>query len=167
MENSISMPASQVMRKFSKIEEIVKCILDTRQDAYNRGFPGQLILGFHWQATQVVELLEQLDAKLIELDQLKIHRFEYDYKSETVYLSIMGESQFHFQVQAGTRRHIEYHLAKLAARTTMDDSEIHFLVQSIYERGTADIEYEGKIFTQVDISFAQPGTLPSLVCEIS
>ncbi|KAH6635636.1 hypothetical protein B0J18DRAFT_407134 [Chaetomium sp. MPI-SDFR-AT-0129] len=158
---------SQVIRKFSTVEEIVLCIIHTRQDAFDRKFPGQLILGFQWQATEVAELLEQLDAVLIELGKSKIHRFEYDFKSETLYLSIMGESRFHYQVLAGTRRHIEYHLAKLDARAKTDDSGIRSLVRSIYEYGTADIEYEGKIFTQADVSFAQPGTLPSLVCEVS
>ncbi len=155
------------MRDFSTIEEIIQCISDTRQDAYNREFAGQLILGFHWQASQVDELLEQLVAKLAERDEHKIHRFEYDYESETVYLHILGESELHYQVQAGIRRYIEHRLAELAALATMDDPELRHLIRSIKERGTFLIKHESKICKQADVSFGQAGTLPSLVCEVS
>ncbi len=156
-----------MVRDFSTIEEIIQCISDTRQDAYNREFAGQLILSFHWQASQVDELFEQLDARLAELDEPKIHRFEYDYESETVYLDIMGESELHYQVKAGIRRYIEDRLAELVTLATMDDPEIRRLIRSIKERGTVLIKYESKIRKQADVSFGQAGTLPSLVCEVS
>ncbi len=158
---------SQVVRDFSTIEEIIQCIFDTRQDAHNREFAGQFILGFHWQASQVDELLEQLDDQLAEADEPKIHRFEYDYESETVYLDIMGESDLHYQVQAGLRRCIEDHLAELPTLATIDDPEIRHLIRSIKERGTVLIKHESKIRKQADVSFGQAGTLPSLVCEVS
>lgn len=153
------------MRNFSTIEEIVQCISDTRQDAHNHEFAGQLILSFHWQVSQVDELLQQLVAKLAERDDYNIHRFEYDYESETVYLHIMGESELHYPVQAGIRRYIEDRLAELVALTTTD--EIHHLIRSIKGRGTFRIEYKSKLCKQADISFGRVGTLPSLVCEVS
>jgi hypothetical protein len=126
-----------------------------------------LIIGFHWQASQVRDLSEQLDARLLELDQIKIRRFEYDYESETVYLDVMGESEFHYQVQAGLRRYIENRIAELSALATIDDPEIHSLIRSVKERGTFLMEYGDKICKQADVSFGPVGSLASLVCEVS
>ncbi len=156
---------SQVVRDFSTIEEIIQCIFDTRQDAHNREFAGQLTLAFHWQASEVDELSEQLDARLVELDEQKIRRFEYDYKSETVYLDIMGESTLHVKVQNGLRDYIKNQILKW--RATAIDTRIRDLFRSIDEPGTADIKYESKIRKQPDGSFGQAGTLPSLVFEVS
>ena len=156
---------SQVVREFSTIEEIIKCIFDTRQDAHNREFAGQLILGFHWQASKVDELFEQLDAGLAERNEPKIHRSEYDYESETVYLNIMGESTLHSKVQNGLRDYIKNQILKW--RATANDARIRDLFKSIDEPGTADIKYESKIRKQPDGSFGQAGTLPSLVFEVS
>lgn len=147
------------------MEEIIQCILDTRQDAYNCEFAGQLILGFHWQARKVDELFEQLDARLAELDELKILRSEYDYESETVYLNIMGESTLHFRVQSGLRDHIKNQILKW--RATADDARVRDLFRSIDEPGTASIKYESKMRKQPDGSFGLAGTLPSLVFEVS
>ncbi|KAK3305047.1 uncharacterized protein B0T15DRAFT_567150 [Chaetomium strumarium] len=107
-----------------------------------------LILGFNWQASQVDDLPEQLDARLIELDQTKIRRFEYDYETETVYLDIMSEFPFHYQLLVAT-----------------EDTTIRDLIRSAKEQGTASIKDENKLRKQADFSFGQVGTLPSLVCE--
>ncbi|KAK4148419.1 hypothetical protein C8A00DRAFT_47698 [Chaetomidium leptoderma] len=145
-----SQNSSAVMRDFSTIEEIIQYIVNTRQDLSTRNCDraGESILGFHWQASGVDELFEQLDARLVELDELKIHRFEYDYKSETVYLDIMGDSRLHFKVQIGLRGHIKNHIAKSLATT--NDARIRDLLRSIDEPGTAVIKYESKIYKQPD-----------------
>jgi hypothetical protein len=113
----------------------------------------------------VDDLSEKLDARLIQLDQPKIRRFEYDYESETVYLDIMGESVLHYKVQIGLRDHIKNHIAKLLA--TANDPTIRDALRSVDEPGTANIKSDGKMFKQADVSFGQAGTLPSLVCEVS
>ncbi|KAK3896504.1 hypothetical protein C8A05DRAFT_48452 [Staphylotrichum tortipilum] len=156
-----------VVRDFSAIEEIIECIVNTRQDlsAHDCDCAGESILSFHWQASEVDELSEQLDARLVELDEPNIRRFEYDYESETVYLDIMGESTLHYQVQRRLRNYINSRIAQLLAMT--NDARIRDLLRSIEELGTADIKYESKICKQPDASFGQAGTLPSLVCEVS
>lgn len=68
---------------------------------------GESILAFHWRASKVDGLSEQLDARLVKLDEQNIHRFEYDYKSETVYLKIMRESTLYFKVRTGLRHCIK------------------------------------------------------------
>lgn len=150
---------SQVLLDVSTIEEIIESIVNARQDA------SESVLSFHWQPSQVDDLSEQLDARLVELDEPKIRRFEYDYESETAYLDIMKESPFHYQVQAGLRDYLKDCLAKLLVAT--DDTEIRQLIRSAKEQGTASIEYENKLCKQADVSFGQAGTLPSLVCEVS
>jgi hypothetical protein len=40
-------------------------------------------------------------------------------------------------------------------------------LRSIDEPGTANIEFDGKLLKQADVSFGEAGTLPSLVCEVS
>ncbi len=154
-----------MVRDFSTIEEIIDYIVNTRQGLSTRDCAGESILGFHWQASGVDELFEQLDARLVELDEPKIHRVEYDYESETVYLDIMSESRLHFKVQIGLRDHIKNHILRWLA--TANDTRIQDLFRSIDEPGTAVIKYERKIHKQPDVSFGQVGTLPSLVCEVS
>ncbi|KAK4233491.1 hypothetical protein C8A03DRAFT_47977 [Achaetomium macrosporum] len=100
-----------------------------------------LILGFNWQASQVDDLPEQLDARLIELDQTNIRRFEYDYETETVYLDIMSECPFHYQLLVAT-----------------EDTTIRDLIRSAKEQGTASIKYENKLRKQADLSFGQSET---------
>ncbi|KAL2129245.1 hypothetical protein VTI74DRAFT_8014 [Chaetomium olivicolor] len=153
--------AKLVSLNVSTIEEILGCIVSARQSGT------ESILGFHWQASQVHDLSEQLDARLLELDQIKIRRFEYDYESETVYLDVMGESEFHYQVGAGVRRYIENRIAESYALATIHDPEIRRLMKSIKERGTFLMKYGDKLCKQADISFGPVGSLPSLVCEVS
>lgn len=111
------------------------------------------------------DLSEELDARLIELDQPKIRRFEYDYESKTVYLDIMGESLLHYKVQSGLRDYVKNYIAKLLA--TANDPIIRDSLRSVHESGTANIKSDGRLLKQADISFGQAGTLPSLVCEVS
>ncbi|KAK4150538.1 hypothetical protein C8A00DRAFT_46103 [Chaetomidium leptoderma] len=150
-QNSSTAPAL-VVRDFSTIEEIIEYIDNTRLDlsAHDCDCAGKPILGFHWQASKVDELFEQLDARLAELDEPKIRRFEYDYESETVFLDIMGESELHYQAQAGLRRYIENRIAELPTLATMDDPKIRHLIRSIEERGTFFIKYKSKIRKQAD-----------------
>jgi len=154
---------SQVVQDLSTIEEIIKYIVNTRQ--HLGALDGESILAFHWQASQADELFERLDARLVELDERKIRRFEYDYESGTVYLDIMGESRLHFKVQIGLRDHIKNQIVKW--RATANDARIRDLFSSIDEPGTAVIKYEGKIYKQPDVSFGREDDLPSLVCEVS
>lgn len=150
---------SQLWLDVSTVEEIIEYIISAR----HRG--SESILSFQWQADRLDHLFEQLDTRLIALDERKIRRFEYDYESSTVHIDIMGESEFHYQVQAGLRDYIKNRLAERIATT--DDPTIRRLMQSIEERGTFNILYERKIHKQADVSLGQAGALPSLVCEVS
>ncbi|KAK0659744.1 hypothetical protein QBC41DRAFT_368900 [Cercophora samala] len=104
----------------STIEEIIEYIISAR----HRG--SESILSFQWQADRLDYLFEQLDTRLVELDERKIRRFEYDYESSTVHIDIMGESEFHYQVQAGLRDYIKNRLAERIATT--DDPTIRRLM---------------------------------------
>lgn len=44
---------------------------------------------------------------LVELDEPKIRRFEYDYESETVYIDIMGEPRLHYETTTKWQRRRE------------------------------------------------------------
>ena len=87
----------QVLLDCRTLDEIANCIVDARHQA------NKAILGFPWPASEVPDLAQRLDHRLVERGQPKIRRFECDYKSGLVYLDIMGESEFHYQVQAGLR----------------------------------------------------------------
>ncbi|KAK4035288.1 hypothetical protein C8A01DRAFT_48494 [Parachaetomium inaequale] len=149
-QNPSDVPAFPVVRDFSTIEEIIDYIVNTRQARYahDGDCAGESLLGFHWQASEVDELSKQLDARLVELEELKIHRFEYDYESATVYLDILGESRLHYTVRMGRRDHIKNHIAKSLA--TAKDVGIRALLRSIDEPGTAVVECERNILKQPD-----------------
>jgi hypothetical protein len=85
---------SQASIDVSTIEEIIDYIVNARQSG------SESLAGFRWQADQVHDLSEQLDARLLELDELRVRRFEYDYESQTVYIDILGESPAHQLVQS-------------------------------------------------------------------
>ena len=155
---------SQVFLDVATIEDVIEYIVKARQNLSARHWGREPILSFHWQASQVHDLSEQLDARLVEIDQPKIHRFEYDYEFETVFLK-MCESKLHYKTQIGLGDHIKNHIAKLLA--TANDPRILHSLRSIDEPGTALIEYEGKICKQPDVSFGPVGPPPSLVCEVS
>ncbi|KAK4151194.1 hypothetical protein C8A00DRAFT_36168 [Chaetomidium leptoderma] len=121
-------------------------ITDHIVDAYHHR--NETILSFHWQASQVHDLSEQLDARLVERGERKIRRFEYDYESETVYLDIRGKSKLHSKVQTGLSDYIENQVTKLAA--TANDPIIQDTLESIYELGTSNIDYKGKLLRQAD-----------------
>ncbi|KAK4044652.1 hypothetical protein C8A01DRAFT_42560 [Parachaetomium inaequale] len=126
----------------STIEEIIEYIISARHSGSDS------IVSFHWQANQVDDLFEQLEARLLEVDERKIRRVEYDYESETVYLDITGESEFHYQVQAGLRDYLRNSLAKLLVAT--DDTEIRRLIRRATEQGSVPVEYENKLYKQAD-----------------
>ncbi|KAK4151054.1 hypothetical protein C8A00DRAFT_45679 [Chaetomidium leptoderma] len=144
----------------STIEEIIDHIVSARQRDSSHS---ESMTVFHWQASQAYDLSNRLDARLVELDEPKIRRFQYNYESETVYLDIRGESEFQYRVQAGLRDYINNQLAELLATT--DDPPIRQLIRSINESGTFLEKYDGKLCKQADVSFGLVGPLPSLVCE--
>jgi hypothetical protein len=150
-----------VWLQVSTIGEILDCIVKSRQ----RG--ADSILCFHWQANQVHDLRERLDVGLRQHDQPKLRRFDYDYKSETVYLDIMTETKFHYQIQAKLRDFLHYRLLELAANLSTDDPETSRLINSIAEHGTGTIEHKDKLYYQPDVAYGPFDTLPSLVCEVS
>ncbi|KAH6618358.1 hypothetical protein B0J18DRAFT_459390 [Chaetomium sp. MPI-SDFR-AT-0129] len=158
-----------VVRGLSTFEQIIDYIVKTHQDlgSYDFACAGELILSIHWrvaEASDVAELGRRLDFRLLELDQPKISRFEYDYESETLYLE-MGSSILHARVQIGLGDSIHDRIVKWCA--TANDIRVRKLFKSIVEYGTADIEYKRKLYKQADLSFGPHWTLPSLVCEVS
>jgi hypothetical protein len=150
---------SQAFIDASTVEEIIDYIVSARQ----RG--SESLIGFRWQAEQVHDLSEQLDAGLLERDESRVGRFEYDYESQTVYIDIMGESRVHQHVQSELARYLDLRLAK--ERFATDDPQVHGLMQSVKNHGTISIQYGNQLFKQSDICFGQTAAVPSLVCEVS
>ncbi len=149
----------QVFLDCHTLDEITNCIVDARHQA------NEAILVFRWPASEAHGLAQRLDDRLAELGQPKARRFEYDYKSGLVYLDIMGESEFHYQVQAGLRDYLKDGIAEFLGAT--EDPTLRQRFRSFRERGTFLIKYENKLCKQPDVSFGHAGTLPSLVCEVS
>ncbi|KAK4149698.1 hypothetical protein C8A00DRAFT_37700 [Chaetomidium leptoderma] len=135
----------------STIEEVIEYIVNSRQNISACHWGSEPLLSFHWQASQVHDLSEQLDARLVEIGQPKIQRFEYDYESKTVFLKI-GESRLHYKVQIGLRDYIMNYIAKSVATA---DPTIRDFLRSIEEPGTALIEYQDKLCKQPDGSFGR------------
>ena len=153
---------SQVSPDLSPIEKIINNIVSTR----HRG--SEPILSFQWQADKVDELLDQIQARLLQCDEPKVRRFEYDYGSNTVYLNIVGESAFQLQVQQGLYERLKDRLAELPTLDGIDDPEVCRLIRSIKSKGTALVKYKSKLCQQPDVAFGQKGiSVPSLVCEVS
>ncbi|KAK3309443.1 uncharacterized protein B0T15DRAFT_545205 [Chaetomium strumarium] len=135
-------PVEPVWLDVSTVKEILQHIVDSRRSGSESTF------AFHWQPTQVYDLSDQLDAGLAELGQPKVRRFEYDFKSGTVYLDVMSESVLHFMVQIGLHDHFKYIIARLLA--TADEPIIRDSLQSVVDRGTASLNIDDKILTQPD-----------------
>ncbi|KAH6614503.1 hypothetical protein B0J18DRAFT_403984 [Chaetomium sp. MPI-SDFR-AT-0129] len=131
-----------VWLEVSTIDQIVKHIVSSRQSGT------ESIIAFRWQANHVHDLFEQLRIQLLKLYQPKIRRVEYDYKSGIVYLDIMAESPFHYQVHAGLRDDLKASIKKSIAQTK--DPAIRELIGLVVEQGTADIRVDGKLFKQAD-----------------
>jgi hypothetical protein len=155
---------SQVLLHVSTFNEIIDQIANARNNASGSQWDIVPILSFDWPASELHEL-DQLDARLVEIDQPKVRRFEYDYVSRKVYIDIMPESPLHAEFQAAICEDLRVSLGELFAVT--NDAAIRRLIKSFKDRGTASIKIEGKLDKQADISFAQAGNLPLFVAEIS
>ena len=149
----------------STFNEIIDQIVNARNNARGSQWEIVPILSFDWPASQLDEL-NQLDARLVEMDQLKVRRFEYDYVSGTVYIDVMPESPLHARFQVDICEDLWVSLAELFAVT--NNGAIRQLIESLSDRRReASIKLEGKLHKQADISFAQAGRLPLFVAEIS
>ena len=122
------------------------------------------LLGFYWKANQMPGLPERLDAGLFRSGEMQIRRFEYHFESETVYIDLFGGVRFQLEAKAGFRAYIENQIAKLPA--IIDDPEIRHLVRSI-KKNTTVLDIAHKLRTEIDFSFGQAGSLPSIICEVS
>ena len=148
----------------STVDEIIECILDAHRRSIEADDLGSLpLLCFHWHASQIHALDQQLTARLYETHQTGISRFEYDYKSKMVFLELC-ETRLHSKVRWGLRDHIKDIQTSLAMA---NDSGFLSLLRSVDDFGSATISIENKLLKQPDISFAKIGALPSLVCEVS
>ena len=149
----------------STTEEIAEYIVNVRRNAnvYHPGSKPTLI--FHWEASQVHSLADELDTRLLEIDQQKIYRFEYDYVSNTVFIKI-GESRLNGQVQNGLRNYLQ--LAIKGLLNTTNNQRLSKSLQPIVDWGTARVDLEGKLLKHPDASYGtKTAPLPFLVCEIS
>ncbi|KAK3363163.1 hypothetical protein B0T25DRAFT_491617 [Lasiosphaeria hispida] len=137
-------------------DQIVQHIVNARRDGT------ESIISLHCPADAAWDLGVRIDEKLVELDQIKIHRFEYDYQSGIAYIDIMPETNLHFQMLAGTHNHTEISLARFIAMIP-DAALRQRIVGEILDFGTADIAKEGKILKQGDFAFGTiKNKLPSL-----
>jgi hypothetical protein len=143
------------------IDEIVQHIVDAYRDRT------ESILSLHWPADAPGDLCARIDEKLVELDQIEIRRFEYDYQSGIAYIDIMAETSLHFQMLVGTHNYAEISLARFVA-TIPDDALRQRIVCEILDFGTVRIEKEAKLLKQGDFAFSSvKNKLPSLVGEVS
>jgi len=143
------------------IDEIVQHIVDAHRNGT------ESILSLRWPADAPWDLYTRINEKLVELNQIEIRRFEYDYKSDIAYIDIMKETSFHFQMLVGTHNYAEISLASFVA-TIPDDALRQRIVREILDFGTASIEKEAKILKQGGFAFGSvKNKLPSLVGEAS
>ncbi|KAK4033874.1 hypothetical protein C8A01DRAFT_49609 [Parachaetomium inaequale] len=134
--------AAAILLDCRTLDEIAKYIVDARRQA------NEAILSFPWPASEALDLAQRLDDRLVELGQRKVRRFEYDYKSGLVYLDIKGESEFHYQVQAGLRDYLKDGVAELLGTT--QDATLRQRIRFFMERGPFLIKYEDKLCKQAD-----------------
>jgi len=142
-------------------DQIIQHIVDAHRDST------ESIISLHCLADAARDLCARINEKLVELDQIKIHRFEYDYESGIAYIDIMVETSLHFQTLVGTRNYSEIEFARFIA-TIPDPAHRQRIVREILDFGTTSIEKEDKILKQGDFSFGSiKNKLPSLVGEVS
>lgn len=128
---------AQVSLDVSAIEEIIDYIVSSRQR------DSDPFVSFHWQPSQVRDLFDELDARMVELGGCRIRRFEYDYESKTVYLDVGYGSAMHAEVQFDLSDQLRSRVAQFCIDT--GDSTIRHLAQSnIFFKHTTLMEYEGK-----------------------
>ena len=142
-------------------DQIVQHIVNAHRDGT------ESIISLHCPADAALDLATRVDEKLVELDQNKIQRFEYDYQSGIAYLDIMPKTSLHFQMRVGTHNYTEISLARFLAK--MPDAALRKRITGeILNFGTADIKKEEKILKQGDFAFGTTkNKLPSLVGEVS
>jgi hypothetical protein len=153
----------QVLLNFSTTGEIVEYIVNARRNVSVCHLGSEPILSFHWQASQVHSLAEELDARLLEIDQQKIYRFEYDYVSKIVFIK-MSESILHAKAYNGLRDYL-----KRCIEGFIDAKDPRFSapLKFVDDYGPASIKVENKLLKAPDASFGKIGALPSLLCEVS
>lgn len=145
----------------SSFDEIIQHIIDAHRDRT------ESIISLHYPANAAYDLGVRIDKKLVELDQIKIQRFEYDYQSGIVYIDIMPETSLHAQMLVGTHNYAEIGLARFIAAVP-DATFRQRIVGEILDFGTADIAKEWKLLKQGDFAFgSKRNKLPSLVGEVS
>jgi hypothetical protein len=142
------------------IDEIVQHIVAAHRDRTGS------ILSLRWPADAPLDLCARIDEKLVELDQIKIRRFEYDYQSGIAYIDIMLETHLNSQIRMGTSEYAEISLGRFVAKIP-DDALRQRIVREFLNLGTAIIEKEAKILKQGEFTFGSVmNKLPSLVGEV-
>ncbi|KAK5651233.1 hypothetical protein OQA88_12697 [Cercophora sp. LCS_1] len=142
-------------------DQIIQHIVDAHRDGT------ESIISLHYPADAVRDLGARINEKLVELDQIKIQRFEYDYQSGIAYIDIMAETSLHHQMLARARNHAEICLARFVAKIH-DAALRQYIIDRILDFGTTDIDKEEKILKQADFAFGSViNKLPSLVGEVS
>jgi len=142
-------------------DQIVEHIVDARR------YGTESILSLRCPADVAWDLGERLDKKLEELDQLQMHRFEYDYQSGIAYIDIMPETQFHYQFQVGSKFYAEVTLARFLA-TIPDPAVRQHITQSILDFGTSSVAEQDAILKQGDFGFGTvQDKIPRLVGEVA
>ncbi|KAK0655489.1 hypothetical protein B0T16DRAFT_304411, partial [Cercophora newfieldiana] len=129
------------------IDEIVQHIVDAHRNGT------ESILSLRWSADAPWDLCARIDEKLLELDQIPIRRFEYDYQSGIAYIDIMVETMFHAKMLGGAHAYLQFSLARFLAKLP-GDALRQRITREILDFGTADIHKEAKMLKQAD--FAEP-----------
>ncbi|KAH6628189.1 hypothetical protein F5144DRAFT_492561 [Chaetomium tenue] len=127
-------------------DQIVAYIVDARR----RGT--ESVISLPYPADPAWDLGERLDEKLVDLDELKIRRFEYDYQSGIAYIDIRPETSLHSEF---LYRAQQYFLSSLARYTvTIQDAALRQrIIKHIRNLGTSRIAVEGTILKQADFAF--------------
>ncbi|KAK3300414.1 uncharacterized protein B0H64DRAFT_369672 [Chaetomium fimeti] len=153
-----------VFLNVSTAEEVIECIINAHDNVGTGDWGSLPLLSFHWDdASRVDDLSDRLFVRLRELDRPKIHRFEYDYESKTVFLKI-SESEFRYQVQMGLRDYLRKYtgfppfMEKLVV--TASDEIFRDSLEAIEDWGWVTIEYGNKLYKQADVSFGKIVRMP-------
>ncbi|GAB1312067.1 hypothetical protein MFIFM68171_02277 [Madurella fahalii] len=142
-------------------DQIVEYIVDAHRCGTESIISLRCPADFAW------DLSARLNEKLIELDELEIRRFEYDYQSGIAYIDIMVETSLHSQFLVGAHCYIEISFARFTA--TIQDATIRRrITQDIRNFSTSHIAKKDEILKQGDFAFGPAmNKLPCLVGEVS
>jgi hypothetical protein len=144
-----------------KFNDIIRHIINARREGT------ESIISIRHPASDAYDFAERLEDKLIQRDQIKIRRCEYNFDTGILYLDIRGEGPLHALVVDGIKINMREGVTGLIP--TIHDATIRDRMSKVLQLGHVDIMRSGIIWKQADVSFYDMGSgrLSSVVGEIS